>query len=274
VQISPTRRSFPNEFRKYWAILQTQVANSFAYPADLLYRSISIVLFMWIFAQLWRVTYGASGESVIAGLTLRDTMWYLMLAETMILSRPRVSTTIAENVKDGTIAYLLNKPYNFILYQFSFGLGDSLLRMITNSLVGGVVVWFLVGPPPDPRGWHLVLIAVLLAWIIDFCLNAMLGLLAFITEEIAAFEWIYNKFVLILGGVLIPLDFFPDWLQSIAFSLPFAYSVYGPARLFVDPTLSRFLDLILIQGLWVIALGVVLALLYRKGTAWLSINGG
>ena len=46
---------------KYWAIFRTQLLNSLAYPVDLLGRSLLIVLFMWIFMNLWRVTYGATG---------------------------------------------------------------------------------------------------------------------------------------------------------------------------------------------------------------------
>ncbi len=55
---------------KYWAIFRTQLLNSFAYPMDLLGRSVLIVLFMWIYMNLWRVTYGATGTQSIAGLTL------------------------------------------------------------------------------------------------------------------------------------------------------------------------------------------------------------
>ena len=84
----------------------------------------------------------------IAGLTLRDTLWYLMLAEAIVLSKPRLASQIATVVKDGSIAYLLNKPYNFLLYQASIGMGDSLLLMIANFLTGGSLVWLMVGPPP------------------------------------------------------------------------------------------------------------------------------
>jgi ABC-2 type transport system permease protein len=260
--------------QKYWAIFKTQLLNSLAYPGDLASRSLAIVLFMWIFAQLWRATYRSVGQEVIAGLTLRETLWYLMLAETIMLSKPRLSSTIAEAVKDGSVAYLLNKPYNFLLYQVSVGLGDSVMNLVFNALAGGVVVWLMVGPPPDPRGWPLVLVAVIAAWLIDFCIAAMIGLTAFVTEEVSAFEWIYQKVVFILGGMLIPLDFFPDWLRTIALALPFAYTIYGPARLFVEPDLARFVTLLLMQGFWLATLGLLLTFLYRRGVAWLTINGG
>ncbi|HYN88813.1 MAG TPA: ABC-2 family transporter protein, partial [Ardenticatenaceae bacterium] len=213
---------------KYWAIFKTQIINSFAYAGDLAARSLSIVLFLWIFVHLWRATYRAVGEDTIAGLTLPQTLWYLMLAETIVLSKPRLSTAIAEAVKDGSVAYLLNKPYNFLLYQASVGLGDSVLRLLFNALAGGALIWLLAGPPPDARGWPLVLVAMVGAWLIDFCIAAIIGLAAFVTEEVSAFEWIYSKILFLLGGLLIPLDFYPGWLRTIAQSLPFAYTIYGP----------------------------------------------
>jgi ABC-2 type transport system permease protein len=261
-------------FLKYWAIFRTQLINSLAYPVDLLSRSLAIVLFMWVFAQLWRTTYSTLGQASISGLSLRETLWYLMLAETIVLSKPRLSQAIAQMVKDGSIAYLLNKPYNFLLYQVSVGLGDTVLQMGGNLLAGGLIVWLLAGPPPAPLGWPLVLLAVMAAWLIDFCLSALIGLAAFITEEVRAFEWIYQKILFILGGLLIPLDFYPDWLQKVALATPFAYTIYGPARLFVEPTLDRFLRVFLGQTLWLVGLGLLLVFLYRRGMSWLTINGG
>jgi ABC-2 type transport system permease protein len=259
---------------KYWAIFRTQLQNSFAYPLDLLGRSLSILLFMWVFVNLWRVTYGAVGEESIAGLTLRDTLWYLLMAEAVLLSKPDLSRSISEAVKDGSIAYLLNKPFNFILYQFAIGLGDSLLSFVSNAVIGSALLWWLVGPPPTLLGWPVVLLAVLLAWLLDFCISAMIGLSAFLAEEVSAFRWIYQKLVFILGGLLIPIDFFPEWLQRISFSLPFAWTVYGPARLFVDPTWERFVNVVAAQAIWLLVLGGLLILFYRWAVTRLTINGG
>src|SRR5574340_183976 len=110
--------------KKYWYIFQTQLINSLAYPGEMVGRSLMMIPFMWIFYQLWKVTFAASGTEMLNGLTLQNTIWYLMMAETIELARPPLARTIAENVKDGSIAYLLNKPYDFMLYQFSSTMGE------------------------------------------------------------------------------------------------------------------------------------------------------
>ena len=259
---------------KYWAIFQTQLLNNLAYVGNLLTGSIAIVIFMFIFAQLWRVAYGSTGSSIIAGLSFHDVLWYLMLAEVIELSKPRLAQAIAQSVRDGSIAYQLSKPYNFLLYQCSVGLGDSVLKVVFNARVGGAVVWLMVGPPPDPRWWPLVLVTVLGAWLIYFCFTALIGLAAFVTEEVRAFEWIYQKLIFILGGFLIPLDLYPAWLQPIAKATPFAQAIYGPARFFVDPSLERFGQVLLGQWLWLAVLFGLLAFLYQQSTQRLAINGG
>jgi len=201
-------------------------------------------------------------------------MWYLLLAETLELGRPRMARVIAQQVRDGSIAYLLNKPYDFILYQLSSGLGESIPRMGLLFLLGGGLVWIMAGPPPDLVNWPLALVALAGAWLLHFCFNALIGLAAFVAEEVAPFEWIYQKFAFVLGGMLIPLDFYPLWLQTISKSLPFAYMMYGPARLFVRPDSDLFLQIFTGQLLWLVVMVGLLVLVYVRSLRRLAINGG
>jgi len=260
--------------KKYLAIFKINLLNSLAYPAEIATRSGMILVFMFVFFQLWYVTYTASGLQVLNGLTLRDTMWYLLLAETLELGRPRLARVISQQVKDGSIAYLLDKPYDFMLYQLGIGLGESLPRMGILFIIGGILVWALAGAPPDLQNWPLAFLAFSGAWLLHFCVNGLIGLAAFVAEEVAPFEWIYQKLVFILGGLLIPLDFYPAWLQTLSKFLPFAYMMYGPARLFVRQDIQLFIQIIIGQLFWLALLGGLLALTFARGMRRLAINGG
>jgi viologen exporter family transport system permease protein len=261
-------------FKKYWAIFQITLINSLAYPGELIGRSLMILPFMWIFYQLWKVTYAASGTEVINGLSLSNVLWYLMLAETIELGRPPLARTISENVKDGSIAYLLNKPYDFLLYQFSTVMGETIFRAVMNAILGGAMVMWLVGPPEHPEGLLVALPAILGAWILHFCVAVMIGLLAFVSEDVSAYMWIYQKLAFVFGGMLIPLDFYPGWLQTIARALPFSSITYGPARLFVTPTTELFISVMTLQIVWIVILTLLLTFAYRRGVAYLTVNGG
>lgn len=259
---------------KYWHLMIVQLINTLAYPGELLWRSLTIFLFMLVFASLWTATYRAAGVESLGGLSLREMLWYLMLAETIELSKPRLINAISSQVKDGSIAYILNKPYNFLLYHLSVSLGDSAIRAVLNTFFGGAIVWVMMGSPPGVTGWLMALVGIFGAWLLHFCINAMIGLAAFVTEEVAPFEWIYQKFVFILGGLFIPIDLYPDWLQAIARSLPFSYMLYEPARLFVSPDPQRLVNMLAGQALWLLILGGLLALFFQRGVRRLAVNGG
>jgi ABC-2 type transport system permease protein len=86
--------------------------------------------------------------------------------------------------------------------------------------------------------------------------------------------WIYQKLAFIFGGMLIPLDFYPSWLQALAKALPFSSITYGPARLFVTPTMELFIQVMALQILWIVILTLLLTFAYRRGVAYLTVNGG
>ena len=74
--------------------------------------------------------------------------------------------------------------------------------------------------------------------------------------------------------MLVPLDFYPAWLQTIAKALPFSSITYGPARLFVTPTMELFITVMAVQLVWIVVLALVLTFIYRRGIAYLTVNGG
>ena len=260
--------------RKYLSVTHLELLNSLAYPVDLLMRSITICLFVFVFSRLWIATYGALGGRALAGLTARDAVWYLMLAEVVMLSTPRVSTTVSTSVKDGSIAYSLCRPYSLVGFLLASSVGEGLLAAAVNLLAGGTVAWLTAGPPPWLASWPFAALAVAAAWLINFSISALIGLSAFLVEEVSPFEWIHNKFVLVLGGLLLPVDFFPHWLRTISLALPFAYVTYAPARIFVSHHPSQVLWLLAGQGVWLAVFACLLPLAYKLAVRRLTINGG
>lgn len=258
---------------KYAAITRINLLNNLAYVGELTYRSIFMVVILYVFIQLWNVTFSVVGSDRIAGLSLSDTVWYLVMTETVMLSRIRIAGKIAEEVRDGSLAYTVGRPYSYLLYHFFYGIGDTLLRIVINFAAGSILVTILVGPMPATN-LPAVLVVVLLAIVLDFCISGLLGLLAFFTEDVDSFVIIYQKILFILGGMMIPLEFLPVWLRDIAYVLPFNYAIYAPARLFVGFDWGRWLSAVANQAIWIGVFMLLLGLMFRWGMRRVSINGG
>ena len=117
-------------------------------------------------------------------------------------------------------------------------------------------------------------LTVLFAFGIDFVCYFAIGLLAFWTEETQAFSFLYSRLTLVLGGVLAPIEIFPQPLRSIAQVLPFSTILYGPARTLVHFELRSFGGLLLQQILTLVVASILMLLLYTFAIRRVTINGG
>lgn len=263
------------KLRKYSQVLAVTAQSTLAYPIDVLARAGFMAVVIFVFIQLWAVTFQVSGRSSVAGFDLPRMIWYLVLTETIIMSCPRTFTRIDQDVKSGDLAYALNRPYNYALFQYATYMGNGLLALPVNFAVGAVLALALAGSPPIPAlAWPAVVVASLLAMSLNFVVELGIGLLAFWFEDTYAFFWIYQKIVFTLGGLFLPLDLFPPVLRQVAANLPFTSISYAPAKLAAAFDVERFLDTVATQIFWLAVLAAVVTLIYRGGVRRVNVNGG
>jgi ABC-2 type transport system permease protein len=201
-------------------------------------------------------------------------VWYLVVTEGLMLTAPRLGEAISEDVKSGAFAVHLLRPCSYVLFRFAVYLGEMVVSLALNLAAGSAVALCLVGPPPlRLPDLPLALIALGLGIVLNFCITCALGLVAFWVEDTDPFFWIHNKCLLILGGVMIPLEFFPDSLRWVADHAPFGSIFWAPARLVVLHD-DGAPGLVLAQCGWIAFFAAVLWLVYRAGHRRVSVHGG
>lgn len=279
VSIVSPRRTIRQRLRltiyKYSAILHVSIVNNLTYMTEVIFRSFFLIIFVYIFLQLWTVTYANRNLSSLGGFRISDMIWYLAMTETIALSLPQLTRQIDMEVRSGEIAYLLGRPCSYIMYRFAQYLGERFVRLVMNSVVAGLIAFVFVGPPPFTwqglLAWPLVLF---FAISIEYAIYFSVGLLAFWTEETNPFALIINRLALIMGGVLAPLEILPQPLRGIAQVLPFSAIYNGPVHVLVRFNLEQFGALLLQQCITLAAICAVLAIIYWLATRRVSINGG
>ncbi|MDP2872099.1 MAG: ABC-2 family transporter protein [Bacillota bacterium] len=260
---------------KYLAVARVALATGLTYRGDYLFRASFLVVVMFVFMVLWRTTYDVTGETVIDGFTLRDMIWYLAITETIIASRPRLAGRIDTEVKSGSLAYTLGRPYNYVLFQFAQSAGDIAARAVVNFTVAGGMAALLVGPPPFGLCELGAFVPVLLlALTLDFFLTMPVGLLAFWVEETGPFSFLQDRLLMLLGGMMLPLEVFPPLLRRIAGWLPMSLIVYAPARTLAGERLPFPGQVIAAQVSWLAVGIVVCTLVFRAGVKKVNLHGG
>ena len=261
--------------QKYLAVMRVSIASNLAYMMEVFFRGLFLIVLIFVLGQLWKTTYSARGAKLLSGFSISDMIWYLAAAETIATSMPTLTRRIDQEVRSGQLAYLLGRPCSYIFYNFAQYMGERLVRFTINGIVAAGVALVFVGPP------HLTWMGVVawppvtfLALCIDFVAYFSIGLLAFWTEDTNSFSFVFSRLTLVLGGVLAPLEIFPQPLRSIAQALPFSAILYGPARTLVHFELYPFLGLLEQQLITIAAGCVILFAIYSVAIRRVSINGG
>ena len=264
------------ELAKYGAVFGTTVRTQLAYAGEMALRTSFLVIILYVFLQLWRATFAAEGAATIAGFSVAQMVWYLALTEAIIMSRPRLSGIIDEEVRSGEIAYRLVRPYAYAGYHLAAHSAERGVRFLVNLGVGATLALLYVGPVT--LAWSALPVALgvaALGLLIDFLALFAIGLLAFWIEETSSVQLIYSRCVMLLGGMLLPMEVFPEPIGSIARALPFSTMVYAPARLaLAGGDAGWVLSLVARQGVTLAVGGGLVWLLYRAAVRRVNVNGG
>ena len=260
-------------FRKYLVITRVSTSNAIAYRATLVSRFCFYTLFIYVFMSLWRAIYK---ESSFHGYSYAQIVWYLIMTEYVTFScGSDIYRNMNEDVKSGSIAYLIGRPTHYIFYQFANSLGQILLNIFSFGVLAVILGLVFVGPLPGftVAGLPPLLLSIVLSILLNYFFLMLIGLSAFVMEDNFAIFLIYQKICFMLG-LFLPVEFLPEWLQSIAKALPFSYTCWAPATIFVAYSPQLCYELIPRQAAWMLVSVALTLGCYRLSVRRLQVNGG
>jgi ABC-2 type transport system permease protein len=258
---------------KYTMVMKNSARNQVVYLKSFIIKNLFFVVVIYIFFNLWRIIY--SDRMLIAGMTMVQTLWYFTFTESIELGKSRFFPEVQEEVKDGTIAYSLLRPYSWIVFRAAREMGKNIVRILPILTEGFIMATIFVGVLPGYfSALPFVFLLLLLAMLLTVVWQIIIGLLAFWFEEVMPFYLIYQKLVFIIGGMFIPIDFFPGWLQPLAKYSPFAFSSYWPAKTFVSFSWKNFFICLGGQVCYAALLFAFAMMLFRKARTRVQVQGG
>jgi ABC-2 type transport system permease protein len=261
--------------KTYAALISTAARQQTTYRAELFSRVVSMAIFMAVFMALWSTAFRTSGNQVISGFSFQMMIWYLIMTETMVLSTSRIFLEISESVKNGELAYSLVRPVSYPVLQVMQSLGNSVPRFLTNLTTGVAVVWPVLGTVAGSiEGFCAFLVLAIFGLLLDALLALLIGLTAFWIEDVTPVYWIYQKLLFTVGGMLVPLDFFPEWLRGVVDHLPFRLVVYAPAKMFVAFDFGAFCKTVAQDCIYVAIISFVLWAVWQAARRRMVIQGG
>lgn len=260
------------KLQKYLAVFQLSFIHTLRNYKALVGLSIFLVTCLIIFANLWKIAAAKQGA---VSLSPEELLWYIAFNEWVIISLPDTHETIEQDLRTGKLAYLLSRPISYPGSIFAEAAGALTANMLALGTVTFLFTWYQAGALPFQAGGFIIAILFgLSAGVLAILFGMLIGLSAFWLHETDPFFWIWEKLLFMLGGLMLPLTVYPQWLQAIAHLTPFPLILGERSALAIDFNLQSILMLSTSYLGWGAFAVVCVALLYRKGLRIVNIEGG
>ncbi|MDR1628962.1 MAG: hypothetical protein LBS36_01930 [Oscillospiraceae bacterium] len=229
--------------------------------------------------------YGAKTADSVNSLTLAQGVSYVWLGQLMVmLQMPGVDTDLHQKITNGDIGIELCRPLDLYWHWFARSAAG---KVNTFALRGGLVVVcgtlltllgfdrVGLGAPQSFLHFALFLVSVFSAFLFSGAWSM------FLTSIRIPVTWGDGPINLItvtgsvLSGTYLPLQLWPDAMQSFLKLQPFASFLDTPARLFVGtvPIKTGLLS-ILLQLVWTCAFVLLGKLIMQHGLKSVIVQGG
>ena len=133
--------------------------------------------------------------------------------------------------------------------------------------------YFPAGPTPTVMAAFLA--SLVMAFLLGFFLEALMGMIGFWFLEVSSLLFVYMLFTFFFSGHMFPIDMLPGVWKTVVDATPLQYLAYFPAAVFLGKIQGRELAIgLAIELGWVLLLATACRLAWRRGVARYSGFGG
>jgi ABC-2 type transport system permease protein len=263
--------------RTGWAFLRAGFRRYSAYRLAALGGTITNTLFGVVKASIALAAIASAG-GFIAGYDAEQTANNAWFTQALVATVGLFGwNELAVRIRSGDIAVDLARPVDLQLSWLAADLGRAAFMLLPRGLPPVLVgmVFFGVTLPDRLAGYLLAPISVALAVAVSFAGRFLVSLAAFWITELRGVMTLYMVSSNVLCGLILPVPWFPGWLQAVAAATPFPSMLQTP----VDVVSGRVVgwdavESVAVQVLWLAATLGVGRVVLARATRKLVVQGG
>lgn len=257
------------DIKQAQVIISTAFQRNFTYRFTVMMYRVGEIAEVLVLILMWTAVYASTGGT-IKGFTLGEMITYVLIGNLCaVATRNFLPSYVSEYINDGRLSMFLVKPIPFIKYVFINELGRSFLATVISLATQLLIIFFFLDKVvfnTDPLYLGLMLIMIFLAFINELLIGFLIGTVAFWTEEVEGLQTSIDRVKRFFSGGYFPLSLLPAAALTVGTYLPFAYSFFVPASLYLKKmSLREGLHGVLVQLVWIAILSVVLHIVWKLG---------
>jgi len=217
---------------------------------------------------IWTAVYG--GEGTLKGIEyLQMVRYFGVLTLIGYITWDSTDTVLSKLIRTGKFLTFALRPIHHPFYELSRKIGHRLDATLIEALPCALIFILLFKIDLTPSNIPWAIISIILASMIFFFVSYIIGLTSFWIVDSQGIRAFYYLLYGVFSGSFFPLVFFPKPLQMIQFFLPFQYTSYIPAMVFIGKYTFGGIELSIpaivgIQALALLCIFVMSELLYNS----------
>jgi len=259
------------QLAKYVAFSRISATEARREPNELYGRMAFFVVILGVFSSLWRAV---SEAGMPLAADPKSLVWYLAATEWILLSAPPIHVEIQEAIRRGDVVYRLGHPVSYVAAEFARGLGLLAVRAPFLGVTAFVCAFAFTRWTPPLKALLIVVPFGFAASALITALYLAIGLLAFWLQDVAPIYWVWQKLMFVLGGLMLPLEVYPEFIQHAAVFTPFPSLLAAPASFVLGTSLMTPGVLARNLILWSGATAFAVSWMFRRVVSDVTINGG
>lgn len=220
---------------------------------------------------LWSAMFSESGKTTMGGFTFEALLVYYVavLLFGKLVRGVEFDNHVSQDIYEGGLNRYLVFPASYFGFKYAQHLGSMIPALVQLALFGAVsiLVFDLKGDVSINAGGVLMCVASLaLANLLYFLMSFPLQTTAFWADNVWSLLVALRFITGLLGGIMVPLALFPDWLRQANEWLPFRCLFSVPVEALMGRLAFGEWAAAMLMGLaWVGLLAALDAVIWRRG---------
>lgn len=262
--------------RLFWELAKLSFRRQMTYRAATLAGLLTNFFFGLLRAAIFVALFANRGQ--VAGISLPEAITYTALTQASIGYLSAFSWyDLMRSVYTGDVASDLLKPMGYFNFWLAQDLGRAAANFITRGLTLMLAYAVTIGItlPTSFNHWLALSLVIILSWLVSFAWRFNVNLVAFWFPNGVGFGRFFFMASLFFSGFLMPLRFFPPWVERLAYFTPFPHTFNTLVEVYLgvlDGT--QMVWAIAAQAAWAFGLIALAHLILRSGVRRLVILGG
>jgi ABC-2 type transport system permease protein len=255
--------------KKYLAVIKNEWGRQMTYRVNQFTYRIGNIFEILVQILIWTAIFQKA--SIIKGYTYQEMMTYIIIGWliSFLMANFNFEDYISYHIQRGDLSNFLSKPIDYVNYLIILSLARTSFTMVVSLFANILLLLIFRNSIIFSKNifvWLILLAMIVVGYFIKLFISILIGFISFWTTDNSGIFYSISTFSKFLSGAYFPINILPITFLNFSLALPFIYTFYFPAQLYLGKiSITEGLRGLGIEIVWAAVLYLATRAVWRLG---------